>query len=235
MIKRNLVTAGLLGAIAAPGMALAQDADTLPISANLTFTTDYVFRGISQTDEKFAVQGGFDYAHEETGLYVGTWGSNVAGGTASAELDVYGGWAKSYGDFGVDVGYIHYNYPGNSSLNTDEIYLGGSWKWFEAKYSYTISDEYFGVLDATGTQYFMVGASYELPMGFTIGGHYGTTMLDGSTAGIPNDQGDYDDYMLSVGYTYKGFDLALAYTDNDIDNPSNIEKDRVFFSVSKSF
>lgn len=234
MLKQKLIAAGIAGAVAMPGIALAQDAE-LPISANLTYTTDYVFRGISQNDEKFAVQGGFDFEHEETGIYVGTWASNVAAGTGTVELDGYVGWARSFGDFGLDIGYIHYNYPGASALNTDEIYIGGSWMWFEAMYAYTISKEYFSIPDSKGTQYFMVGASYELPIGLTIGGHYGMTKFDGTVAGVPNSDLDYDDYKISLGYSYGGFDFELAYTDTDITNPATIEEDRVFFSVSKSF
>ncbi len=238
MLNHSLVAASLAGVMTLPGVAMAQDAPALPISANLTFTSDYVFRGISQTDERFAVQGGFDYAHEATGIYVGTWASNVDfNSDATVELDGYVGWSKAYGDFGVDVGYVHYNYPGESSLNTDEIYVGGSWKWFEAKYYYALSDEFFGIADGKGSQYFMVGASYELPMGITLGASYGITMLDGTdpTTGTPNDTSDYDDWKVSVGYSYGGLDFSLAYTDNDIDNPADIAKDRVFVSVSKSF
>lgn len=237
MFKTKLVTAGLVSTFSLPGLALAQDtAPALPITGNLTFTSDYVFRGISQSDEHFAVQGGFDYAHEASGLYVGTWASNVDFNTdTSVELDMHAGWTKNYGDFGVDAGYIHYNYPGESSLNTDEIYVGGSWKWFTGKYYYAISDSLVGITDAKGSQYLTVGASYTLPVGLTLGGSYGKTMLDGSNGGVANDTNDYDDYKLSAGYSYSGMDFELAYTDNDIDNPADIAKDRVFISVSKSF
>lgn len=129
MLKKSLLATAVLGALAVPGVALAQDEAALPIAANLTFTTDYVFRGISQSDEDFAVQGGFDYAHEATGLYLGTWASNIdfaADGTV--ELDLYGGWAKAFGDFGVKAGFVHYQYPGVSAFNTDEILVGASWK-----------------------------------------------------------------------------------------------------------
>jgi uncharacterized protein (TIGR02001 family) len=238
MLKHKLIAAGIAGAVALPGLALAQDAE-LPISANLTFTTDYVFRGISQNDEKFAVQGGFDFEHEETGIYVGTWASNVAAGDGTVELDGYVGWTKSFGEFGLDIGYIHYNYPGASSLNTDEIYIGGSWKWFEAMYSRAISSEFFGIPDGKGSEYFMIGASYELPMGVTIGGHYGMTRLDGTDGGVPNKEFDYDDWKVAVGYSYGGFDLELAYTDTSFDKkqnaPEKIADDRIFFSVTKTF
>ncbi len=231
----KIIALAIAGALVLPGAAAAQDAP-LPISANVTFTTDYVFRGISQTNERFAVQGGFDWANEATGIYVGTWASNVDfDSETSVELDVYGGWTKSFGDFGTDIGFIHYDYPGESRLNTDDLYVSGSWRWLSASYYHTISNEWFGVTDASGTGYFTVGAEYTLPMGLTIGSSYGTTMLSGSTAGVPNDLQDYDDYKISLGYSYTGLDLELAWTDTDIDNGGPNTEDRVYFSVSKSF
>jgi hypothetical protein len=86
-----------------------------------------------------------------------------------------------------------------------------------------------------------VGADYELPSGITIGGSYGATRLSGTDpagAPIPNDSLDYDDYKLYVAYsdaTYTGLDYELAWTDTDIDNPADIAKSRVIFSISKSF
>lgn len=234
--KKNAIA--LAVALALPGIASAED-PAMPISANVTFTTDYVFRGISQTDEKFAVQGGFDWSSEPTGIYAGAWASNVDfGSDTSVELDAYIGWAKSWGDWGVDVGYLHYDYPGESALNTDEIYGKASWKWITAAYNYTISDEAFGITDAKGSGYFNIAAEYAFPMGLAIGGSYGTTMYDGTSGGVPNDTSDYDDYKVYATYsdgTYTGLDYTLAWTDTDIDNPPAIAEDRVFFSISKSF
>ncbi len=245
MQKFNKTAIALAAALALPGLASAQDAQ-LPISANVTFTTDYVFRGISQTNEKFAVQGGFDWTSESTGIYVGTWASNISYDEASVELDGYVGWAKSFGDFGVDVGWLHYNYPGESVLNTDEVYVTGSWKWISASYYYTASSEWFGLKDARGSGYLLLGAEYTFPMGFTVGGTYGSTMLSGDDPDLPlkNDFLDYEDYKVYVGYsdaTYTGLDYELAYTDTSFDNDAvktdigPIADDRVFFSVSKSF
>lgn len=242
MFTHKKTAFALAAALALPGIASAQDVP-IPISANLTFTTDYVFRGISQTNEKFAVQGGFDWESASTGLYVGTWASNVSFDEASVELDVYGGWKKSFGDFGVDVGVLHYDYPGESVFNTDELYVTGSWKWISASYYSTISSELFGVRDARGSGYFVIGAEYGLPMGLTVGGTYGMTMLSGDDPTAPgkNDFNDYDDYKIYAGYSYTGLDFELAYTDTSFDNSSvktglgKIADDRVIFSVSKSF
>lgn len=243
MFTHKKTVLALAAALALPGIASAQDAP-IPISANLTFTTDYVFRGISQTNEKFAVQGGFDWESAATGIYVGTWASNVSFDEASVELDAYGGWKKSFGDFGVDVGVIHYDYPGESGANTDEVYVTGSWKWLSASYYSTVSSEFFGVKDARGSGYLLLAAEYAFPMGLTIGGTYGSTMLSGNdpdNAPVANSEGDYDDYKIYAGYSYTGLDFELAYTDTSFDNSSvatdvgKIAEDRVIFSVSKSF
>lgn len=101
---------------AASGLQAEEEEDTGPLtfSANVAFATEYRFRGVALTDGNFAVQGGFDLAHE-TGLYVGSWASNLdedTVGYGSAELDIYGGWSGDLTDgLGVDVGVIYYLYP----------------------------------------------------------------------------------------------------------------------------
>lgn len=240
--KAALVAAA---ALALPGVALAKDPQ-VPISANLTFTTDYVFRGISQTNEKFAVQGGFDWESANYGIYLGTWASNVSwtsdflAESSSAEIDAYIGWKKNWGDWGVDLGYIHFNYPGASIANSDEVYAVGSWKWIYLGYYSIVSEGYFSIQDARGSDYTQVGADYTFTNGITIGGSYGATRLSGDDPSIagPNSQADYDDYKVYVGYsdsTYTGLDFELAWTDTDIDNPSDIAKDRVYFAITKNF
>src|SRR5436190_22836171 len=94
-------------------------------TGNVGLFSQYVFRGISQTNEKPAVQGGFDLGHK-SGFYAGTWASNISwisdgtsgnppGSTASASLewDFYGGYKGSLpADFGYDLGALYYYYPG---------------------------------------------------------------------------------------------------------------------------
>ena len=237
--KAALVAAA---ALALPGVGLAEDPQ-VPISANLTFTSDYVFRGISQTDEKFAVQGGFDWESANYGIYIGTWASNISwtdDEASSAEVDVYFGWKKNWNDWGLDIGYIHFNYPGFSIGNSDEVYATGSWKWIYLSYYRIVSTGYFGVQDARGSEYGQIGADYTFPAGFTIGASYGATRLSGDDPSIAgaNSLADYDDYKVYVGYsdtTYTGLDFELAWTDTDIDNPADIAKDRVYFSITKNF
>ena len=108
--KNKLFSTLILAALAAPGIALAEDAVPAPdytISGNVGFTSDYVFNGISQNFRTPALQGGFDYVHT-SGVYLGTWASSVSGNqytNASLEWDVYGGYSgKVTDDFGYNAG-----------------------------------------------------------------------------------------------------------------------------------
>src|SRR5512135_2291383 len=132
MQKTKLLVAVLGTLIALP--ALADGAAPSPVSANVSLTTNYLYRGISQTGAKPAVQGGFDYAHP-SGFYAGVWGSSISwlsdagvASNAALELDTYFGLRNSFAtDFSYDVGYLRYNYPGKyaagaTKADTDEIY-----------------------------------------------------------------------------------------------------------------
>ena len=104
---------------------------TLPIfadlSANFTFSSNYVWRGMTQTMDKPGYSGGFDYSHE-SGFYAGTWGSNVAFGGAGLELDTYAGYTGTFeGVIDYDVGYIDYAYPGTSG-DFEEFYFSASYE-----------------------------------------------------------------------------------------------------------
>lgn len=261
MFKQKKTAIVIAAALALPGVAVAEDPQLaeplappsaaageeaqLPISANITFTSDYVFRGLSQTNEKFAVQGGFDWESASTGIYIGTWASNVSwtrdlvNESSSAEIDAYLGWKKNWGDWAVDLGYMHFEYPGASIANSDEIYAVGGWKWFYLGYYSIVSEGYFSVQDAQGSDYTVLGAEYTFPMNLTVGGHYGATRLRGDDPNIagPNSQADYDDYKIFVGYsdaTYTGLDYELAWTDTDLKN-SQIANNQVYFSITKNF
>ncbi|HFD78791.1 MAG TPA: hypothetical protein ENK05_00175 [Gammaproteobacteria bacterium] len=119
------------------------------LSANLGVVSNYYFRGISQTDDKAAVQGGIDYNHE-SGLYVGTWLSNVDfGGKENAEVDLYAGYGGDIGDsgFSYDVGTIYYWYPGaggeaqGGDLDYAEVNASLGWNWLTGSVSYTYWSE----------------------------------------------------------------------------------------------
>ena len=114
---RNLLVLGALAA-AATAPALAQETT---ITGNVSLTTDYAFRGISQTDESPAIQGGFDAAFGSSGAYAGAWASNInfGSGGSNMELDLYGGYKFAVGAVNFDVGVIGYLYPGAADDGAD--------------------------------------------------------------------------------------------------------------------
>ncbi len=122
---------------ASSAMAWESEDGAHSTSANVGLFSDYIFRGISFTDEKPAIQGGFDYAHS-SGLYAGTWASNLSiDGETNIEIDIYGGFANEFGESGIgyDVGMVRYIYPGTNSdqdIDYNEYYGGLSYSYFSA-------------------------------------------------------------------------------------------------------
>ena len=108
-------------------------------SAGVAFSSDYAWRGYSQTDEEMAISGSLDYSHA-SGFYLGTWASNIDfGSTSSMEIDVYAGFGGDITDSGVsyDLGVLRYMYPSEGSLNWNEYYGSLSYSLFTAFVGYT--------------------------------------------------------------------------------------------------
>ena len=104
--------------------------------SNVAIANDYVWRGMTQTSEEPAISGGFDIAGE-SGLYFGTWASNVEFGDGAAlELDWYVGYANELDNgLSYDIGYLAFTYPGEDSLDFEEIYFGLGYSYFGLTYS----------------------------------------------------------------------------------------------------
>ena len=94
------------------------------VSANVAFSSDYIWRGMTQSDGP-AMSGGFDYA-SDGGFYAGIWGSNVNfNDGAGSELDYYFGYSGEMGALGFDISYVAFDYPKNETgLDFEEIVLG---------------------------------------------------------------------------------------------------------------
>lgn len=215
-----------------------EDIHVIPASAhtvtsNIGLFSDYLYRGISQTNAKPAIQGGFDYAHS-SGLYAGVWGSSISwltdspaitGATNSQlELDTYFGFKNSFaGDFTYDMGFLRYNYPasynpipaGSAKADTDEIYGALGYKFVTAKLSYSLGDT-FGIAQARGTTYFDLSANYPIAdTGFTIGAHVGRQAYKGTatdTLVAANSTPTYTDYKIGATKDLGGFVVSLAYS-----------------------
>lgn len=251
-ILRHLVPALGLAALTAAAQAQtaapAAPASPHSFTGNFGLYSQYVFRGLTQTNEKPALQGGFDYAHS-SGFYAGVWGSNISwisdavpDVSASLELDTYFGYKKSLADdLSLDVGFLRYNYPGSypsgmTKADTNELYAAITWKWITAKYSYSLGDT-FGVDDARGTDYIDLSASYEVAPKLTLSAHWGRQKYRGAG----HSDFTYDDWKAGIAYELSGFNLGLYGTGTNAKDSAytirgkNIGNSQVVVYVSKTF
>lgn len=249
----------LSGLISAPALAEGS------LTGNFGITTDYVFRGITQTQHKPAISGGIDYGHP-SGLYLGTWLSNQkwvqTGGTAaigdaayknnsSMEWDIYGGYKGTAGDIGYDLGVIHYYYPGDKvagsvTPDTTEVYVAGTWKMLTLKYSHVVSDYFIGWGSVTaGSEYKTQGSNYlELNLSHDLGGGWGVLAHLGHQE-VENDHlnfASYDDWKIGVTKDVGFGTVTAAYSDTNGDaraysnwDGKNVGKGVFALSFTKSF
>ena len=207
-MRKSLITTAVLGALAAPSFVIAADAapaTNLTVAYNVGLYSQYIFRGLTQTDRGPAVQGGVDLTHS-SGFYLGAWGTNISwlrddyfGATTynsggRVELDLYGGYRYNFANgVGIDFGALQYVYPGSRNkasfarANTTEIYGALSYGWVQAKISTVVSkgawsigktpaNEAAGGENAQGTYYAELNAT--IPVSDLIGAK------DGAASGI---------------------------------------------------
>jgi uncharacterized protein (TIGR02001 family) len=263
-MKKVLMSTAIAAACSTPFAVLAQAAPAkaepeFTIAGNAGLFSDYRFRGYSQTDYNPALQGGIDFAHR-SGFYAGNWNSNVNStlyNGASLEMDFYGGYKTTFGDFGLDVGTIYYYYPGTGAYgpfeaDNWEVYIGGSWGPLSAKYYYSFTD-FFGLnsqalglpgdIDTKGSQYLDLTGTFDLGSGWGVVGHVGWQKIKrGRDIGLIDDS--VLDYKIGVTYDIAGSGwiggLAVIGTSEsnlflESDLSDGAGKTRVVVSVTKSF
>ena len=225
-------------------------------SGNLALTSDYVFRGISQSNQHPALQAGIEQA-ADNGLYVGAWGSNVswladtsssaAPISSSLELDAYAGWRGTLSPtVSVDVGAQYYAYPGHfpsgfNRADTLELYAGVTLAAskrvnLSAKYSLSTTD-LFGYADSHGSGYLDLSATFAVDQHWSLAAHAGKQWISHNTAFA------YRDWKLGITRGYSnGVALGLAYTGTDADNAlytnpygHTLARDTVALTLSKAF
>lgn len=240
-MQKTAFVAAVLAFGFAGGAAAQESGLSIPgaFSANVALATDYVYRGVSQTDEAPAIQGGFDWSHD-SGFYLGTWASNVDfndGDEAHIEIDVYGGFAGTFRDFSYDVGVIYYAYPGaDDSLDYEfwegMVEVGYDFGVASVTGSINYSPNFFG--DSDDAVYYKLGAAIPLPYELELSAHIAHQEIDDNASfGLP----DYTDWSIGVTWTVSGFALDLRYYDTDLDDNdcNDICDARAVFSISRSF
>ena len=222
-MKKQLKTALKTGAAMAM-LAAATAAQAGDLTSTVTVTSDYDWRGITQTAEDPALQASIDYAFAD-GFSLGAWASNVdfgPGTDSNVELDLYGAYSKSYGTgFNWTVGFTDYTYPSGDDIQFLEVFGGVGYKNLSAKYWY--SHDYGN----SGLSAYYLEANYTqpLPKDFSLGLHVATTGGDAWDA----LGGGYNDYAISVSKPIGRFTASLKYAASDAFS------DRIIFSVATTF
>jgi uncharacterized protein (TIGR02001 family) len=215
-------------------VAQAQTAPESTLSYNVGVTTDYRYRGISQSRLQPALQGGVDYA-DKSGFYVGAWASTIkfikdsGAAKGNVELDLYGGYKGAVGDVAYDVGFLRYEYVGNklaevsgfANANTTEVYGAATIGVVTAKYSHSLTNV-FGTPNSKNSYYLDLSAAFDLGNGYTLVPHVGRQMVKNTAAGT------YTDYALTLSKDLgNGLTASAALVTTDAD--------KVFYTLKDKF
>jgi uncharacterized protein (TIGR02001 family) len=229
-MKKTLIATAVAGSLMASS-AMAG------VSMNVGATSNYMWRGYTQSGEDAAISGGLDYAHD-SGFYAGTWTSSLGGG--QYELDGYLGFGGEFAtDFSYDVGYIYYAYPIDDTVEADfgEIYGSIGWKGLTLFGAYQTNEEWSNAEDA----YYL-----SLDYAFEYGDGFSTDILVGYYAGdeVKATFGDsythiYADVAKSTDYGDVSLALSIAQFDEDKPGALGVDKTwndpRVIVSWGKEF
>jgi uncharacterized protein (TIGR02001 family) len=255
-MRKILITITALFMVAYAGLVLAEESDVWNdpknMSGSVWLTTDYVFRGLSNSDEHPAAQGSLDYTFR--GFYVGIWGSNTSFSDASIEIDYYAGYTGSLGKLDYDIMGIYYGYPEADSSVPEpdyfEAHLGLSYKFEDLALEpvlgagYNFSPDYFGEDDVG--HYFNATLDLSLPWwGLTLGGEVGYQDVEGDKStgnnlGMGGNDGfDYVHWRISIAKDIPDWftlDLGYHHTDDDAEGFfGKIADPRLVFTISRTF
>jgi len=214
-MKKSVIAATLFSSILPVSSVLADNS----ISTNLGITSNYIWRGVTQSDDGISVSAGADYAND-SGFYAGTWTASVDfNDDTNFEYDLYAGYQTDIGGVNIDLGYLYYGYQGGEDLDFSELYVRTSFNNLTLALSTLVDNDTDG--DFGDTKYYE--ASYSFPLAHDISldfhaGHYN----------LPNDN-DYNDFNLAVSKS--GFTLMYSRVSGNDDLDDNL----IALSYSKSF
>lgn len=217
---KRIMGAAMLASATVAGVGAAQ----AEVTANVSLVSDYLFRGVSLSDNNPAIQGGFDWATETH--YAGVWASSLSEGM---EIDLYGGWTPTTGPVTWDLGVIGYFYPGaddedaefdylegkvaGSFSLTEQLSAGGAVYWAPENYG-----------DTGSAWYYEINGEFALSDATAFSGAIGNQTIedpDGPFGSAAED--DYTTWNFGLSHAMHGFQVDLRYHDTDIDEGSDIE------------
>ena len=210
-----------LAAVLATGTMFTTVAQAASIEANVGFTTDYIWRGMTQNDGDTSFSGGIDIS-TDSGFYAGTWVGDVKFGGATYELDVYAGYAGEAGALAYDVGYIQYMYP-DITVDGDfgEVYITLGTGPVSVSYYYEVDND-VGSVDSGDNTYLSVDYGMDLSDDWGLSLHYGIY-----------DKEEWADEGVDMSLTLsKGdFSFSLVETD-DLADPDDDTRAVISYGMS---
>jgi uncharacterized protein (TIGR02001 family) len=229
-VKSLIATSVLAASAVTSSVALAES----PFTANIGVTSNYMWRGVTQTNYQSAIQGGLDYAFSN-GAYVGTWASNVSWtDPIGYEVDLYGGYGFDVGATSWDVGYIYYGYPNTSddiagAADFGEVYVNFSWTWLGLGAAYqTNAKTSDPAVEDSGNLYYYASGSWDVGgvgLGATIGRY---TFKNASDS-------DYTYGEVSLSKDDFTFSISKTNADEVVWGDENVDSPQVWVSWGKSF
>jgi len=236
---KSLVAASVLAALMGSGAAMAG------ASANVGATSNYVWRGITQSADGAAVSGGLDYSHD-SGLYVGTWTSSTAWG--SPEIDLYGGYAHTFGGVSLDVGLTRYYYPTDVNGGTAAAFGGSNFNldWTEgkvavgygpAKLTVAHGDDVFGWVNVN-SNYVALDLSQTLKDDLSVGLHVGHwNFSDPIVVSMKCNTCTADDNMTEYGVSLTKGEFTFTVSDSNLDKADAYQDGtpRMYVTYTKKF
>jgi uncharacterized protein (TIGR02001 family) len=220
-MKKAILSTAVVSALFA-GTALAE----LNVDTEVALTNDYRFRGISQTDEEAAIQGGMTLGHT-SGAYAGVWASSMQSG---AELDYFAGYSLDVASVNIDAEYRFYDYTGEYAIDPDYDEWSVTASAMGASVGVIYSDDYSG----TGAEYTRYGAAYNLPVGpLMLHAHAGLNDFDQPFFADGEDQ--YLDYEVAASMNLiDNVSVKVAWVGTDLEKAAigDLAEDAVIVTVS---
>lgn len=192
-----------------------------PVTANFGVTSNYIWRGVTQSNDNVAASAGVDYNHE-SGAYAGLWSSSIDGG-GNYELDLYGGYGGTLSNVDYDIGLIFYTYPGAvNNADFTELYANVDFDYFTVQTAFTIDKD---STTQDSDLYVAIGTELELKKDLDLGLTLGVYEFDDPA---------FEDYMHIQAALKKG-EFVFALDKNDRSQPNGSDDLRLSASWTRSF